>query len=111
MKFSFTIFIVAAALAAPVLAQQTANEHAAHSSSAAEKTAMSEGEVRKVDKDARKITLRHGPITNLGMPPMTMVFNVDDPALLDKVEAGDKVKFHAEKSGGAFVVRQLDKNP
>ncbi|MGE5169225.1 MAG: copper-binding protein [Rudaea sp.] len=66
-----------------------------------------EGEVRKVDKAAGKITLKHGPIANLDMPGMTMVFRVSDPALLDKVQAGDKVRFTAEKVDGALTVVQL----
>jgi Cu(I)/Ag(I) efflux system protein CusF len=70
---------------------------------------MAEAEVRKVDKDAKKITLKHGPIKNLDMPAMTMVFQVKDTALLDKVAAGDKVKFTAEQQQGAYVVTGLDK--
>jgi Cu/Ag efflux protein CusF len=68
----------------------------------------SEGEVRKVDKEAKKITIKHGPLKNLDMPPMTMVFQVKDPALLDKVKAGDQVKFRAEKLGGAFTVTAIE---
>jgi len=67
-----------------------------------------EGEVRKVDLDAKKLTLRHGEIKNLGMPGMTMVFQVKDPAMLDKVKAGDKVRFTAEKINGAFTVTTLE---
>ena len=70
--------------------------------------AMSDGEVRKVDKDAKKITIKHGPIVNLDMPPMTMVFQVKDPAMLDQVKAGDKVKFQADKVGGAFTITKLE---
>ena len=62
----------------------------------------------KVDKDAKKLTIRHGPIENLGMPPMTMVFQVKDPALLDKVQAGDKIRFSADKDGSAYTVNQLE---
>ena len=69
--------------------------------------AMSEAEVRKVDKDAGKLTLKHGPIPNLEMPPMTMVFRVKDPAMLDPVKAGDKVSFQAEKIGGQYVVTRI----
>lgn len=69
---------------------------------------MTEGEVRKIDKETQKITIKHGPIQNLGMPGMTMVFQVKDPALLDKAQVGDKVKFKAEKSGGATIVTDLD---
>lgn len=70
--------------------------------------AMADAEVRKVDKDARKITLKHGEIKNLEMPPMTMVFQVKDPAVLDKVKQGDKVKFSAEKVNGAYTVTSLE---
>ena len=71
-------------------------------------TDMVDGEVRKVDKDARKITLRHREIKKLDMPAMTMVFRVKDPALLDKVKVGDKVKFKAEGTGGAFTVTEIE---
>lgn len=69
--------------------------------------AMSEGEIKKVDKDAGKITIKHGPLTNLGMPGMTMVFHVKDVAMLDAVKSGDKVKFVAEKVGGALTVTSM----
>ena len=78
---------------------------AAVSASAAD---LTDGEVRKVDKEARKITLKHGEIKNLDMPGMTMVFQVENPALLDKVKVGDKVKFSAAKTGGAYVVTALE---
>jgi len=68
---------------------------------------MTEAEVRKVDMDTKKITLKHGDIKNLDMPSMTMVFQVKDTAMLDKVKAGDKVLFKAEKSNGAIVVTDL----
>jgi Cu/Ag efflux protein CusF len=71
----------------------------------------SEGEVRKVDQGAGKITLRHGPIRNLDMPPMTMVFTARDPALLDKVKAGDKVKFSAEQDGGTYLLTAIEAQP
>lgn len=69
---------------------------------------MTEGEVRKVDKADRKITLKHSDIKNLDMPGMTMVFQVRDAALLDKVKAGDRVKFSAEKADGAIVVTSIE---
>jgi Cu(I)/Ag(I) efflux system protein CusF len=69
---------------------------------------MSEGEVRKVDMDAKKITLKHGPIKNLDMPGMTMVFQVKDAALLVNVKAGDKVRFSAEEQQGALVVTAIE---
>ena len=70
--------------------------------------ALTDGEVRKVDKEAKKITIKHGPIQNLDMPAMTMVFQVKDPALLEQVKAGDKVQFEAQKLGGAFTVIRIE---
>ena len=66
------------------------------------------GEVRKVDKDAKKITIRHEAMPELDMPAMTMVFQVKDPAMLEQVKAGDKVRFQADKSTGAFVLVRLE---
>ncbi|GEM_PF-341445 len=68
---------------------------------------MTDGEVRKIDKENGRITLKHGEIKNLEMPGMTMVFQVKDPAMLDTVKQGDKVKFKAEKANGALVVTQI----
>lgn len=70
---------------------------------------MTEGEVRKIDKDTKKITLKDGEIKNLGMPGMTMVFQVKDPAMLDPVKAGDKVKLNGERAGGAMVVTHIER--
>ena len=112
MKHLKLAVLIAAALATPAYAQQPAvstTDHTAHHVAQAKiDAALADGEVRKVDKDAKKITLRHGPIQNLDMPAMTMVFQVKDPALLDKVNAGDKVKFSAEKIGGAFTVTGIE---
>jgi Cu/Ag efflux protein CusF len=69
---------------------------------------LTDGEVRKIDLEAKKLTLKHAEIKNLGMPGMTMVFQVKDPAMLEKVKAGDKVRFTAEKVNGAYTVTTLD---
>jgi Cu/Ag efflux protein CusF len=69
---------------------------------------LAEGEVRKVDKDGKKLTLKHGPLKNLDMPAMTMVFQVREDSMLDKVQAGDKVRFQAEKIEGKFTVTRLE---
>ena len=74
---------------------------------AAASTDMAQGEIRKVDVDNKKITIKHGEIKNLDMPSMTMVFGVKDEAILGKIKSGDKVRFTAEKSGGTFVVTDL----
>lgn len=68
---------------------------------------MSEAEVRRVDRDAGKLTLKHGPIPNLEMPAMTMVFRVQEAGMLDVVKAGDKVSFQADKINGQYVVTKI----
>ena len=68
---------------------------------------MADGEVRKVDRENKKITLKHGVIKNLDMPGMTMVFGIKDVAMLDNLKAGDKVKFKAEQAGTAIVVTDI----
>lgn len=73
----------------------------------ADEADMTNAEVRKVDKDAKKITLKHEDIKSLDMPGMTMVFQVKDAALLDKAKAGDKIKFKVIKDGGAYVVTEI----
>ena len=70
--------------------------------------ALIDGEVRKVDKDAKKITIKHGPMPSLDMPAHTMVFQVRDPAMLDRVKTGDKIRFEAEKVGGAFRLTKIE---
>lgn len=68
---------------------------------------LSTGEIKKIDRDAGKITLKHGPLVNLNMPAMTMVFKVQSPQLLTTVKVGDSVKFRVEKIQGAFTVTQI----
>ena len=98
----------------PAMAQNQSNDHTAHhpapstTTDAAASKDMTEGEVRTVNKSAQKITLKHGEIKNLDMGAMTMLFQVKDPAFLDKVKAGDKVKFTAEKVDGAIVVTGIE---
>ncbi len=95
--------------AACVFSMQMPVQAATHvAAPATEPAEMSDGEIRKVDKDAGKITIRHGDLKNLDMPPMTMVFQVTDPAMLDKVKAGDKVSFVAEKIEGRYSVTRIE---
>lgn len=84
--------------------------HAQSASSAAPQTSMSEGEIKKVDKDGGKLTIKHGDLKNLGMPGMTMVFRTKDAAMLEQVKQGDKVRFVAEKVGGALTVTAIEKS-
>lgn len=69
---------------------------------------MTEGEVRKIDRDNQKITLRHGALKHLDMPGMTMVFGVRDAAMLSKVQVGSKVHFVAEKVEGSLVLTAIE---
>ena len=68
---------------------------------------MVDGEVRKVDIDNQKLTVKHGEIKNLQMPGMTLVVQVKDPAMLSQVKVGDRIQFAAEKSGGAIVITRM----
>lgn len=73
-----------------------------------ETTQMSNGEIKKVDKDAGKVTIKHGELKNLDMPPMTMVFRVKDPSMLENLKAGDQVGFVADKVSGQLVVTRVE---
>ncbi|AMU09224.1 TPA: copper-binding protein [Burkholderia cenocepacia] len=72
-------------------------------------SSMSHGEIRKVDTAAGKLTIKHGPLENLGMDAMTMVFKVKDPAMLSQVKAGDTIDFVAEDVDGTLTVVELKK--
>lgn len=109
MKSIAIASLIAAALAAPAFADEAHHKKdAASGTTASQASGLSDGEIRRVDKDAKKITVRHGPLQNLDMPAMTMVFQVKDPAMLDQVKVGDKIKFQAEKVGGAFTITQIE---
>lgn len=87
--------------------RQAHTSHAGHQ--AASPADLTEGEVRKVDKETGKLTLRHGEIRNLNMAAMTMVLRVQDPAILEQVKVGDKVRFAADRINGAVTIVQLEK--
>lgn len=108
MNMILAVIAIASSLVASPAVAQTGPSKSAGASAQSSATPLVEGEVRKVDKDAGKITLRHGPIPNLGMPNMTMVFRVADPAMLDKVKTGDKVRFAADQVGGAYTVTAIE---
>jgi Cu(I)/Ag(I) efflux system periplasmic protein CusF len=99
---------LAAVMLAPVAYADSGHSTNAAAGATHTASAMAEGEVRKVDKDAKKITIKHGRLEKLDMPPMTMVFQVKEPAMLDQVKAGDKVRFDAEKIGGAFTITKIE---
>ncbi len=73
--------------------------------------AVADGEVRKIDKENGKITIRHGEIKHMDMPPMTMVFTAKDKALLDKVQVGQKIQFTVVHEGGKMVVTDMQPAP
>jgi Cu(I)/Ag(I) efflux system protein CusF len=105
------VALAAAALLALPAHAQGHDQHGtptATSQAPAKAAEMSEGEVRKVDTGGRKITLKHGPLKNLDMPPMTMAFQVADPAMLSQVKVGDKVRFVAANPGGRLTITQLE---
>ena len=103
MKITYAVLVLSILLTGAI-------GHAAEPAKAAVATPapMSDGEVRKIDKDTQKITLKHGELKNLDMPAMTMVFQVKDPTLLNVVKVGAKVKFNAEKIGSNFVVTSIE---
>jgi len=106
--FAVTLFI---SLTAPLsMAQTGANATlAAPAIKATPATSsMTEGEIKKIDKATGKITILHGPLANLDMPGMTMVFRVKNPAMLDHVKSGDKIRFNAEKINGALTVVAIE---
>lgn len=88
-----------------------ADDHAGHGTmqGATPAAAMADGMVKKVDKSGGKVTLSHGPLANLGMPAMTMVFRVKDKAWLDQMKDGGKVRFIADDVGGNLTIVKLDK--
>jgi Cu(I)/Ag(I) efflux system protein CusF len=101
-KFTFGVLLAVSAGSFSIAAQ------ARQAPAAAAQSAMADGEIKKVDKEGAKLTIKHGELKNLGMMPMTMVFRVQDPAMLSKVTVGDKVRFVADKVNGALTVKSLE---
>jgi Cu(I)/Ag(I) efflux system periplasmic protein CusF len=102
------MFAVLATVAINLSAYANEAHHAPTATQTADAaSAMTEGEIKKVNKETGKLTIKHGELKNLGMPPMTMVFLVKEPSMLDQVNTGDKVKFIAEKVDGKLTVMQL----
>jgi Cu(I)/Ag(I) efflux system protein CusF len=109
MKTSSLLVAALLACSANAMAQTKPAAPAAQQDATATKpAAMTEGEIRKIDKGAGTITLRHGPIVNLGMPGMTMVFKATDPKFLNAFKTGDKVRFTADKVGEQYIVTRLE---
>ena len=95
MKTRWIVGIAASCLAAAALAQ----------------TPTTQGEVTKLDKAQGKVTLKHGEIKNLDMPPMTMVFRVADPKMLDNLAVGNRILFTAERVNGQYTLTAISKAP
>ena len=111
MVASAAIVFIAGALPPLAASAETPPAHQPTATSGADHAPMSEGEVRKIDRAQGKLTLRHGEIRSLDMPPMTMVFRVADPGMLDRVKEGDRIRFDAERVGGAITVTRLEPLP
>ncbi len=114
MKTSIASVLVAIAAILPLPAM-SASGHGGHGAmpshpTTSGNTQMTDGQVRKIDKAAGKVTLSHGPLTNLGMDmPMTMVFRVKDAAWLDQMKEGDKIRFLADNINGSITVVQFER--
>ena len=96
-----------AALVAAFALPAAASHAPEHGAKAASDKPLVAGEVRRIDKQGGKITLKHEAIPNLDMAGMTMVFNVKDRAMLEAVKAGDRVRFKADNVGGALTVTEI----
>ena len=109
MKVLTAMMFAIALAAAPLAAIADGGHHKKHAPEATGgASAMTPGVVKKVDKETAKVTIQHERIDNLDMPPMTMVFRVKDPAMLDQVKAGDKIRFDADKVDGQFTVMKVE---
>lgn len=102
-----SLLLVAGAFGASTAWSQAAPAQIVAQAKPAAAVAFTEGEVRKVDKENKKLTIKHGDIKNLDMPAMTMVFLAGDVRMLEKVKAGDKVRFKASNDGGKLTVTEI----
>jgi Cu(I)/Ag(I) efflux system periplasmic protein CusF len=101
-------FLAAAVLSLAAVSGAWAAGEAARQPAAASATAMTAGEVRKIDAAGGKVTIKHERIANLDMDAMTMVFRATKPEQLKALKAGDKVRFRAESDKGALVVTHIE---
>lgn len=104
------VAVLGAGMAMPSAGWAQSNDSHDHTHGATQ-ASLTEGEVKKVDKEAGKVTIRHAEIRHLDMPPMTMVFTARDKALLVHVNAGDKVRFMAISEGGKIVLTEIQPAP
>jgi Cu/Ag efflux protein CusF len=107
-SIALMLVVAATTTAAAILPVAT---RAAAGSILAQASAMADGEVRRIDAEAGKVTLRHGPIPSLDMGPMNMVFRVKDRAMLEKMKVGQKIRFEAAKIEGQLTVIRFEPVP
>lgn len=117
-RLAATVLCALALVALPpgAAAQAVGGSHAGHGATpaapaAAASAEWAEAEVRRIDTASGRITLRHGPIRSLDMPPMTMVFQARDPSQVSGLKSGDKVRFQAVSEGGKYMLTQIEKQP
>ena len=108
MKSALSSFAIAILAASPAFALGNHKSGHATDTKASVSAPLTDGEVKKIDKDNGKITIKHGEIKNLDMPGMTMVFKVKDLALLEKLKTGDNATFNAAKIGSSLAVTALE---
>ncbi len=109
LKLAFAVFALAISIPQGALATEVTPKPVTAADTDA--SGMTDAEVRKVDLEAGRVTLKHAPIKELDMPAMTMVFNARDKAMLEKVKVGDRVKFKAISEGGKFTITELRQIP
>jgi Cu(I)/Ag(I) efflux system protein CusF len=113
MKSVITVVAVTFLTAAsvPAIAQSAHEGHHATSQGSNKTTSkMSSGTVKKLDPATDRITIAHGPLENLNMPPMTMAFKVQDRAMLSMVKPGDKIDFNAADIDGTLTVTAIERS-
>jgi Cu/Ag efflux protein CusF len=102
MRFIFALIFL---FSLPAFAQ---HDPSAHSQATAQPAALSDGVVKKIDKAAGEIVIQHGQLDSIAMPPMTMAFGVADKTWLNKLKAGDKIRFSAELKNGSPSVNRYE---
>lgn len=106
-KKFLAISALALGVAWPMSGFAQANTDSTNAAAANPAASLSEGEIRRLDPESGKLTIRHGEIRNLDMPPMTMVFTARDKALLSGLKVGDRIKFAASNEGGKYLLTEI----
>lgn len=104
-----SILLAVSMLGAAFALQASADDsHTHRTMHAAASSALTDGEVRKVDQAAGKVTIKHGPMPKFDMPAMTMVYRVRDKSVLERLKPGDRIKFDVDGAGSEFTVLRLE---